>query len=141
MGPNTRQILRILAFCGLFSDVLLWRVWWKYDHSEHRSLEHGKAHMSTVRASNEDKPHQPLLKSPTSKTCQGVIGTSCHQSLQTELFFFFFAKIATIGTSLAVSGQTSPSNVGGEDSIPDGETKIPHTSQPKKPKQKTETIS
>ena len=42
MGPNIEQILGILAFCGLFSNVLLWRVWWEYDHPEHRSLENGK---------------------------------------------------------------------------------------------------
>ena len=36
--------------------------------------------------------------------------------------------------------KTSPSNAGGEGSVPGQGTKIPHTLQPKNPKQETEAI-
>ena len=36
--------------------------------------------------------------------------------------------------------KTSPSNVGNVGSIPDCGTRIPHASQPKTPKHKTETL-
>ena len=45
-----------------------------------------------------------------------------------------------IGTSLLVVVKTLPSNAGGVSSIPVGGAKIPHASQPKKPKHKAEGI-